>query len=205
MWKLSKEAAPKTKGPGIARGGLVYRVVERQQFASCIASNSRRSIGQMKRWARAWKSPRSSKSAEVMSPQRYVRRRICRGGANLGPQGPSKELIEAIVEIKRRNPRVGCPRIAQEIAHAFGIDINKDIAPGCDAPSTRACRPSPRLPRMTVRHRPFWTHQPLCGLSIGKEAEKHKPSGSILVSAFPCSSVSIVEAINDDPNPFCEV
>src|SRR6266852_4803206 len=34
---------------------------------------------------------------------------------------------DAIVEIKRRNPRVGCPRIAQEIAHAFGIDINKDI------------------------------------------------------------------------------
>ena len=27
----------------------------------------------------------------------------------------------------RRNPRVGCPRIAQEIAHAFGIDIDKDI------------------------------------------------------------------------------
>jgi putative transposase len=44
-----------------------------------------------------------------------------------GPKGPSKELIDAIVEFKRRNPRVGCPRIAQEIAHAFGIDINKDI------------------------------------------------------------------------------
>ncbi len=28
---------------------------------------------------------------------------------------------------KRRNPRVGCPRIAQEIAHAFGIDIDKDV------------------------------------------------------------------------------
>src|ERR1700716_4486954 len=44
-----------------------------------------------------------------------------------GPTGPSKELIEAIVEFKRRNPRVGCPRIAQEIARAFGIDIDKDI------------------------------------------------------------------------------
>ena len=32
-----------------------------------------------------------------------------------------------IVVAKRRNPRVGCPRIAQEIAHAFGIDVNKDI------------------------------------------------------------------------------
>ena len=44
-----------------------------------------------------------------------------------GPKGPSKELIDAIVEFKRRNPRVGCPRIAQEIARTFGIDIDKDI------------------------------------------------------------------------------
>jgi putative transposase len=26
-----------------------------------------------------------------------------------GPKGPSKELIDAIVEFKRRNPRIGCP------------------------------------------------------------------------------------------------
>ena len=44
-----------------------------------------------------------------------------------GPKGPSKELIDTIVEFKRRNPRVGCPRIAQEIARAFGIHIDKDI------------------------------------------------------------------------------
>jgi hypothetical protein len=35
----------------------------------------------------------------------------------------------AIVEFKRRNPRIGCPRIAQKIARAFGIDIDKDIVP----------------------------------------------------------------------------
>jgi len=29
-----------------------------------------------------------------------------------GPKGPSRELIQAIVELKRRNPRFGCPRIA---------------------------------------------------------------------------------------------
>ena len=43
-----------------------------------------------------------------------------------GPKGPSKELIDTIVEFKRRNPRIGCPRIAQEIARSFGIDIDKD-------------------------------------------------------------------------------
>lgn len=29
--------------------------------------------------------------------------------------------------MKRRNPRVGCPRIAQHISRAFGIEINKDV------------------------------------------------------------------------------
>ena len=33
-----------------------------------------------------------------------------------GPQGPSKALVDAIVDMKRRNPRWGCPRIAQQIA-----------------------------------------------------------------------------------------
>jgi putative transposase len=44
-----------------------------------------------------------------------------------GPKGPSQELVDAIVAFKRRNPRIGCPRIAQQIAHAFGIEIDKDI------------------------------------------------------------------------------
>jgi hypothetical protein len=44
-----------------------------------------------------------------------------------GPKGPSAELIAAIVEMKRRNPKFGCVRLAQQIAHAFGIEIDKDI------------------------------------------------------------------------------
>jgi len=44
-----------------------------------------------------------------------------------GPKGPSAELIQAIVELKRRNPRFGCPRIAQQINMAFGVNIDKDI------------------------------------------------------------------------------
>ena len=44
-----------------------------------------------------------------------------------GPKGPSPGLIQAIVELKRRNPRFGCLRIAQQINKAFGIDIDKDI------------------------------------------------------------------------------
>ena len=44
-----------------------------------------------------------------------------------GPKGPSKELVDAIVAIKRRNPTWGCPRIAQQIALAFAVDIDKDV------------------------------------------------------------------------------
>ena len=44
-----------------------------------------------------------------------------------GPKGPSAELIAAITELKRRNPRFGCVRIAQQISHAFGVDIDKDV------------------------------------------------------------------------------
>ena len=62
------------------------------------------------------------------------------------PEGPSPEPIQAIVELKRRNPRFGCPRIAQQINKAFGTNIYKDIvrcvlakhyrpAPGGSGPS----------------------------------------------------------------------
>ena len=44
-----------------------------------------------------------------------------------GPKGPDKELINAVVVMKRRNPNWGCPRIAQQIALAFGVEINKDV------------------------------------------------------------------------------
>ena len=44
-----------------------------------------------------------------------------------GPKGPSAELIRGVVEMKQRNPRWGCPRIAQQIALAFHIQIDKDV------------------------------------------------------------------------------
>ena len=44
-----------------------------------------------------------------------------------GPKGPSRELIEAVVQTKQRNPTWGSPRIAQQITLAFGIPIDKDI------------------------------------------------------------------------------
>jgi putative transposase len=44
-----------------------------------------------------------------------------------GPKGPGQDLIQAIVELKRRNPHLGCRKIAQELAKCFGIQLDKDI------------------------------------------------------------------------------
>ena len=43
------------------------------------------------------------------------------------PKGPSQDVIAAVVDMKRRNPSWGCPRIAQQIRLAFGIPIDKDV------------------------------------------------------------------------------
>jgi putative transposase len=63
-----------------------------------------------------------------------------------GPEGPTRELIDAVVQMKQRNPTWGCPRIAQQVTLAFGIEIDKDVvrrimavhfrrAPGTGGPS----------------------------------------------------------------------
>jgi putative transposase len=44
-----------------------------------------------------------------------------------GPRGPATELIRAIVGLKGRNPRFGCPRIAQQMTKTFSIEIDKDV------------------------------------------------------------------------------
>ena len=48
------------------------------------------------------------------------------GGRKPEPKGPPKEVINAIVEMKRRNPRFGCPHIAQQINLTFGLNLDKD-------------------------------------------------------------------------------
>ena len=51
----------------------------------------------------------------------------CKRRAKPGPKGPSAQLIAAVLEMKRRNPKFGCLRIAQQISYAFGVDVNKDV------------------------------------------------------------------------------
>jgi hypothetical protein len=44
-----------------------------------------------------------------------------------GPKGPLQEVIHTIVEMKRRNPRFGYQRIADQIILTFGVAIDKEI------------------------------------------------------------------------------
>ena len=44
-----------------------------------------------------------------------------------GPKGPSEALIRVIVELKSRNPRFGCPRIARIISQTFGVELDKHV------------------------------------------------------------------------------
>ena len=44
-----------------------------------------------------------------------------------GPAGPSQEIINLVITMKRNNPRFGCRRIAMQISKMFGLDINKDV------------------------------------------------------------------------------
>ena len=63
-----------------------------------------------------------------------------------GPKGPSAELIAAVVEMKRRNPRFGYRRIADQVNLAFDVPVDKHLVrrvlakhcgpdPGSDGPS----------------------------------------------------------------------
>ena len=73
-----------------------------------------------------------------------------------GPKGPAPELITAIVEMKRRNPRFGCRRIAQQLALMFGVEIDKDVVrrvlakhyrpePGSQGPSCSRFSDTPKI------------------------------------------------------------
>jgi putative transposase len=83
---------------------------------------------------------RASKVAVALRPstflkfhQALVRRKYHRlfssrhRASKPGPKGPSDELIRVIVELKSRNPRFGCPRIALLITRTFGIEIDKNV------------------------------------------------------------------------------
>jgi len=59
--------------------------------------------------------------------QKYRLLYSSQSGQKPGPKGPTQAIINAVVAMKQRNPRYGCPRIAQQINLAFGLEIDKDV------------------------------------------------------------------------------
>src|SRR5207247_82423 len=64
---------------------------------------------------------------QMLIKRKYRKLFSAKHGRRAGPKGPAKELIDAVVEMKRRNPSWGCPRIAEQITLAFGVEIDKDV------------------------------------------------------------------------------
>jgi putative transposase len=78
----------------------------------------------------------------ILTKRKYRLRFSAKCRRKSGPQRPSKELIDAIVATKQRNPFWGCPRIAQQIALAFGVPVDKDVVRLVLATITRSRTPA---------------------------------------------------------------
>ena len=72
-----------------------------------------------------------------------------RGGRKPGPKGPSKEVINAFVEMKQRNPRYGCPRIIQQISPSSGLRLAWKTSSGITSATTM------NIDAIPVRTAPF--------------------------------------------------
>ena len=132
-------------GPGGARSVVAESLLVKQQLL--ILNRSRRRSPNLRLSDRLvagvcvllMRPRRLVRSAIVLKPstllslhraltQRKYRRLFSSNRpAKPGPQGPTPDIIAAVLDMKRRNPTWGCPRIAQQITLAFGIPLNKDV------------------------------------------------------------------------------
>ena len=132
-------------GPGGARAVVAESILVKQQLL--ILNRSRRRSSKLHAADRVvaglctlfMRPSRLVRAAIVLKPSTLLRfhralttrkyRRLFSStvAKKPGPKGPSPEVIAAVVDMKQRNPTWGCPRIAQQIAVAFGIPINKDV------------------------------------------------------------------------------
>ena len=131
-------------GPGGLRSVVVESILVKHQLL--ILNRSRQRAPNLRasdrilagvcalfmRPARVFRSAIVLRPSTILNFHRTLRKRKYRllfspKRRRTGPKGPPKELVDAIVEMKRRNPTWGCPRIAQQIALAFAVDIDKDV------------------------------------------------------------------------------
>ena len=83
--------------------------------------------GRIRKTAVVLKPATLTKFRRALFSRNYLRLFSPRKNGKSGPKGPSDDLVRVIVELKRRNARFGCPRIAQQINKAFGLNIDKDV------------------------------------------------------------------------------
>ena len=133
-------------GPGGVRGLVAENLLLKQQLliltrarqrAPNLSTVERSLLGLCTLFLRPGRIPKVAvavKTSTLLKLHQYLVRRKYRAlfsgrrtGRKPGPKGPSDEVVQIILELKRRNPRFGCPRIALIIATTFGIDIDKDV------------------------------------------------------------------------------
>ena len=132
-------------GPGGARSIVAESLLLKHQLL--ILNRSRQRAPNLSAsdrilagWLALWLRPtRLLRSAIVLKPSTLLglHQAMCKQKYRMlfssnhnrkpGPKGPSAELVHAIVEMKQRNPRWGCPRIAEQITLAFNLAIDKDV------------------------------------------------------------------------------
>ena len=149
----------KLSGPGGVRAVIAENLLLKQQLI--VLRRARQRAPNLTRWDRLlcgfgalFLSPgRIRKVGIGIRPatllafhQALLRRKYHRlfssspGPKTPGPKGPSEALIQAIVELKSRNPRFGCPRIARILSHTFGVDLDKNVV---FRVLSKHCRPAP--------------------------------------------------------------
>jgi len=138
--------AAKLCGPGGVRAVIAENLLLKQQLI-VLRRARRRAPNLLRRdrllcgfWSLFLRPGRLQKVAVALRPstllafhQALIRRKYRRLFSSKpcpkkpGPKGPDEALIQAIVELKARNPRFGCPRIARIISRTFGVDVDKNI------------------------------------------------------------------------------
>jgi hypothetical protein len=108
-----------------------------EQVSAKIAGNDCGFGDSTEKWNREFSDPRSGNRTSRFHWYQGITRALVKRKYRLlysprqrdrfGPKGPSRELIAAVVEMKRRNPRLGCRKIAEQICNAFAVEINKDV------------------------------------------------------------------------------
>lgn len=131
--------------PGGVRSVLAQSLALKHQLL--VQQRRRKRAPRLTAWDRLffglcshWLSPRrQTKTSIVLRPSTFTRFHqalvrckyrllyTSRRRSRPGPKGPSAELIAAVVEMKRRNPKFGYLKIAQQLSHAFGVELNKDV------------------------------------------------------------------------------